>query len=140
MNNFKRYGATMKLTSFVGAIIVILLLSLSGRPVSSISSCNWTGTFEGKDTVGQEMTITLTQTEEKVSGGWQFISKGADKGKTVTATISDATLSGNALKGSWAQDKADIKSGSFEWTWLGNCDAFEGTFNGTKFWLRMARR
>jgi len=123
-------------------VFIALAVVLAVLPRETSAAYNWTGTFKGPDTVGQEMTITLTQQQDKVNGNWTFTSKGKDAGQKIEATITVATVSDNTLTGSWTQTPgADVPLGSFEWTWLeGSCDAFKGTFNGTEYWKKMTRQ
>jgi hypothetical protein len=101
-------------------------------------TCLWAGNFKGNDTSGYAMNINLQENKGKVTGGWTFFHKSA--GANVTATITSATVVGNTLQGTWTQTGVPM-TGNFTWRWLadGNCNAFEGSFNGTRYWTRMNR-
>jgi len=99
----------------------------------------WTGHFKGNDTSGYAMNINLRQTDGSVEGGYTYYHRGQQK--QVSAIITDTAVTGNTLRGTWKQVSGIIAQGRFEWKWLpgSECQAFEGTFDGTKYWHRMAR-
>ncbi len=109
-----------------------------GDATSTGDAACWNGTFGGTDTGRHTMTINLTQgADGTVTGGWRF----NQSGTLVKATITEATVKGNSLEGKWTQTGVEM-SGSFVWTWLPdqNCKAFEGSFNGTKYWIKMVKQ
>lgn len=106
---------------------------------SSASAC-WTGRFTGLDISGYAMEINLVEKNGRVEGGYSYYHKG--QGQNVVAVISDAVIEGDVLRGTWKQVKGIMGEGKFEWRWLPNekCRVLEGTFDGTKYWLRMTRQ
>jgi hypothetical protein len=86
------------------------------------------------------MEINLVEKNGKVEGGYAYYHKG--QGQNVTAVISNAVIEGDVLRGTWKQIKGIMGEGKFEWKWLPNekCRVLEGTFDGTKYWLRMTRQ
>ncbi|MFH1091306.1 MAG: hypothetical protein V1742_07030 [Pseudomonadota bacterium] len=109
-------------------------------PSPAPSSQCWTGRFAGLDTSGYAMDINLTEKDGIVTGGYSYFHKGENK--QVTAIIVNAKIEGDRLRGTWKQIKGIIAEGPFEWKWLPGqkCQAFEGTFSGTKYWHRMTRK
>jgi len=116
----------------------------SSGTTSTTATCEWNGTFKGKDKAGQLMTVTLTQTGNIVQGGWEFTSTGVagvPQGQPVKATITmppGATVSPDGtLTGPWTQDKGNFKDGgTLEWKWKGNCAAF----SWHPYWSEITRR
>ena len=110
-----------------------------GSTQSSASAC-WTGRFKGNDISGYAMEINLVEMDGRVDGGYTYYHKG--QGQNVAAVITNAVIEGGVLRGTWKQVKGVAGEGKFEWRWLPNekCRIFEGTFDGTKYWLRMTRQ
>lgn len=108
-------------------------------PVPTPAPGTWTGHFAGTDTSGYAMDINLVERNDRVEGGYAYFHKG--EGKHVTAVISQTVINGDVLRGTWRQTTGILASGTFEWRWLPGerGRAFEGSFNGTKFWVRMTR-
>lgn len=100
----------------------------------------WTGRFRGTDTSGYAMDINLRETDGRVEGGYAYYHRG--KQRQVTAVITDAVITGRALRGTWRQVSGIPAEGRFEWTWLpgSECQAFEGSFDGIRYWRRMTRQ
>lgn len=100
----------------------------------------WTGRFGGLDISGYAMDIELTEKDGAVTGGYSYLHKAENK--QVTAILVGARVEGDRLKGTWKQVKGIVAEGPFEWKWLPGqkCQAFEGTFSGTKFWHRMVKK
>lgn len=108
-----------------------------GTPAAS--GC-WTGHFAGSDISGYGMDINLQEQSGTVTGGYSYYHKA--QGKQVRAVILDATVQGDTLRGRWKQVEGVSAEGQFEWRWLSGekCMAFEGTFDGTRYWQRMTKR
>lgn len=100
----------------------------------------WTGRFRGTDISGYAMDIKLREMDGRVEGGYAYYHRAQQK--QVTAVISDAVVTGRVLRGTWRQVTGIPAEGRFEWTWLpgGECQAFEGSFDGTRYWRRMTRQ
>lgn len=106
------------------------------RPVDS----NWTGRFVGVDTSGYPIEISLTEQNGGVGGGYSYYHKA--QRKQVRAIIVDTRIEGDTLRGRWKQVEGIISEGGFVWRWLAGQrgKAFEGTFDGVRYWTRMTRR
>jgi hypothetical protein len=100
----------------------------------------WAGHFAGSDTSGYDIDISLVVRNGVVEGGYSYYHKA--QRQNVTAVITNTVVEGDVLRGKWRQTTGVIAEGKFEWRWLPNrkCAAFEGTFDGTKYWSQMARR
>ncbi|PKN34330.1 MAG: hypothetical protein CVU61_09125 [Deltaproteobacteria bacterium HGW-Deltaproteobacteria-19] len=111
----------------------------SSGSMPALTGC-WTGRFRGTDTSGYAMDINLRETDGRVEGGYAYYHRGQQR--QVTAVIADATITGRVLRGTWRQVSGIPAEGRFEWTWLpgSECQAFEGSFDGTRFWRRMTRQ
>lgn len=129
----------MVITFTDGKVQSIDLKTISKIEYKSSATC-WTGRFSGTDIGGYAMDINLVETDGRVEGGYTYYHKA--QGKNVTAILANTVIEGDTLKGTWKQIKGIIAEGRFEWKWLPNerCRAFEGTFDGTKYWQRMNRQ
>jgi hypothetical protein len=116
----------------------VLLLLAFGFRISAETPC-WTGHFTGTDTSGYAMDVRLTERNGTVEGGYSYLHEA--HGKQVRAILLDARMDGDMLSGRWKQVEGIPAEGRFQWHWLPGerCKAFEGSFNGTKFWNRISR-
>jgi len=114
-------------------------IEFRSTPASTEADC-WTGHFSGTDSSGYAIDINLSVKNGVVEGGYSYYHKA--QGQSVTAIITNTLVTGDVLRGNWKQTKGVVAEGKFEWTWLPNrkCAAFEGSFDGTKFWTQMIRR
>lgn len=112
---------------------------VSGHPSTSPQPDCWTGRYAGNDISGYGMDININESFGKVTGGYTYYHKGQQK--YVTAVI-DGVVEGNAIKGRWRQVSGIVAEGNFVWRWLAGkeCSAFEGSFDGTKYWQRMTKQ
>jgi hypothetical protein len=137
---FAAYSQDKMVITFIdGKVQSIDLKTISKIEYKASATC-WTGHFSGTDISGYAMDINLVETDGRVEGGYTYYHKA--QGQDVTAILTVTVVEGDTLKGTWKQIKGILAEGRFEWKWLPNerCRAFEGTFDGTKYWQRMNRQ